>query len=438
MQGWADDVDFANKTVTVEESVVDAQQAVANTGGGRYDDHSATEAKTEKKHKAIEGTRFDVAYDKLVVSVGCYSQTFGTKGVKENAFFLKDVGDARKIRKRVLDCFEIAALPTTSLETQKQLLNIGVVGGGPTGMEFAAELHDLIKEDLIRVYPTLKELPRITVYDVAPTVLSMFDENLSKYAVETYKREGIRVATEHHVEELKMGLPSREMEGGYTLVTKEEGEVGMGMVVWSTGNMMNPFVQKALEKCHRFPSGEAHIAGEKLLSDLANEEWMVTKDAKTGAMVIDDHLRVQLHTRTSTSNEAFPDKEPSKPLATATMTSVFALGDNATLATGPLPATAQTANQQAVWLGKQLNAGTIDTATFSFNNMGIMTYMGNAKGVVQTEGKSGGLMGNLKGRAAWLVWRGAYLSMSVSWRNRVLICVYWFLNWAFGRDISRF
>ena len=40
----------------------------------------------------------------MVVSVGCYSQTFGIEGVRENALFLKDVGDARKIRKRILEC----------------------------------------------------------------------------------------------------------------------------------------------------------------------------------------------------------------------------------------------------------------------------------------------------------------------------------------------
>lgn len=55
----------------------------------------------EKKGK---GKVFEVGYDKLVVSVGCYSQTFGIEGVRENALFLKDVGDARKIRKRILEC----------------------------------------------------------------------------------------------------------------------------------------------------------------------------------------------------------------------------------------------------------------------------------------------------------------------------------------------
>ena len=118
MQGWADDVDFGRKTVTVEESVVDPQQGKA-IAEDRREDHSSGEIKSEKKGLRKQGKRFEVPYDKLVVTVGCYSQTFGTKGVKENAFFMKDVGDARRIRKRVLECFEIANLPTTSEKLRK-------------------------------------------------------------------------------------------------------------------------------------------------------------------------------------------------------------------------------------------------------------------------------------------------------------------------------
>lgn len=54
-------------------------------------------------------------------------------GVKENAFFLKDVGDARNIRTRILECFEAAGLPTTPDAVRKQLLTFCLVGGGPTG-----------------------------------------------------------------------------------------------------------------------------------------------------------------------------------------------------------------------------------------------------------------------------------------------------------------
>ena len=118
MQGWADDVDFGRKTVTVEERLVDPQQGRA-MAEDRREDHSGGEVKSEKEGLRKQGKRFEIPYDKLVVTVGCYSQTFGTKGVKENAFFMKDVGDARRIRKRVLECFEIANLPTTSEKLRK-------------------------------------------------------------------------------------------------------------------------------------------------------------------------------------------------------------------------------------------------------------------------------------------------------------------------------
>lgn len=195
-----------------------------------------------------KGKTFDLTYDKLVVTVGCYSQTFGTPGVKEHAFFLKDIGDARKIRNRLLACFEAAALPTITDEMRKQLLNFAVIGGGPTGIEFSAELHDLINEDLARIYPELIKFHRITVYDVAEKVLPMFDEKLAAYAMAKFKREGIRIKTKHHVEELRSGAPANSTEEQdqyasytavvrkalYTLKVKEEGEVGIGMCVWST------------------------------------------------------------------------------------------------------------------------------------------------------------------------------------------------------------
>ena len=118
MQGWADDVDFRRKTVTVEENVVNPHQGKA-MAEDRGEDQSSGEVTSEKKGLRKEGKRWEVPYDKLVVAVGCSSQTFGTKGVKEHAFFMKDVEDARRVRKRVLECFEIASLPTTNEKLRK-------------------------------------------------------------------------------------------------------------------------------------------------------------------------------------------------------------------------------------------------------------------------------------------------------------------------------
>jgi len=182
-----------------------------------------------------------LGYDKLIVTVGCYSQTFGTPGVREHAYFLKDVGDARKIRNRLLACFEGAALPTTSDEMRRQLLTFAVVGGGPTGIEFSAELHDLINEDMAKIYPELVQYHKIVVYDVAEKVLPMFDEKLASYAMQKFKRRGIDIKTSHHVEGLRRGAPAERstLEDAndyhlYTLKLKEEGEIGVGMCVWST------------------------------------------------------------------------------------------------------------------------------------------------------------------------------------------------------------
>jgi NADH dehydrogenase FAD-containing subunit len=132
IQGWADSVDLFNRRVMVEEAVDDPRLGLAPTGQRRVS------LSTGERVVASKGRVFGIDYDKLVITVGCYSQTFGIPGVREHALFLKDVGDARRIRKRILACFEKAALPTTSDELRRYLLNFAIVGGGPTGIEFAA------------------------------------------------------------------------------------------------------------------------------------------------------------------------------------------------------------------------------------------------------------------------------------------------------------
>ena len=111
--------------MTIQEAVQDPRQTLALTGS-RDEGKDRSEVFAETVQKSRKGQMFDMRYDKLVVSVGCHIQTFGVPGVKENANFLRDVGDARKIRKKLLECFEMAALPTTSREVQNQILNFVV------------------------------------------------------------------------------------------------------------------------------------------------------------------------------------------------------------------------------------------------------------------------------------------------------------------------
>lgn len=70
-----------------------------------------------------------------------------------------------------------------------------MVGGGPTGIEVSAELADLIREDLTRIYPELIRFVQITIYDVAPRILGGFDASLGEYATKKFRRQGINICT---------------------------------------------------------------------------------------------------------------------------------------------------------------------------------------------------------------------------------------------------
>ncbi|KAI2613276.1 FAD/NAD(P)-binding domain-containing protein [Hypoxylon sp. NC1633] len=400
-QGWADDIDFARKTIRVE----------ANTS-----DDLASRTRLAPHHRpdggAGKGETFDVEYDKLVIAVGSYSQTFGIEGVREHANFLRDVGDARKIRMRVLQSFEKAALPITTDEERKKLLHFAIVGGGPTGIEYAAELHDLVHEDLSKTYPDLMKFVSITVYDVAPKVLPMFDKKLADYAMNTFKREGIEVKTEHHLTRLR---PDEDCEGCLKLKIQEYGdeEIGAGIVVWSTGLMQNPLVQKLESKVFKLPTSDS--------------EMQLQKNAKTGGIVTDANLRVHIVPRDVTSEPA-----PSPGQEAAPLPDVYSIGDCTTLSDLRLPATAQVASQQATHLAKRLNAGDVDRKPFRFRNWGTMTYLGSWTAIHQSSADE------LTGWMAWLLWRTAYLTRSMSVRNKITVPFYWAMSWIFGRDISRF
>lgn len=81
--------------------------------------------------------------------------------------------DAQRIRQTVIDCFERASLPNLSEEEKKRTLHFVIVGGGPTGVEFAAELHDFAVEDLALLYPSLKDYVKITLLEAGDHILNM-------------------------------------------------------------------------------------------------------------------------------------------------------------------------------------------------------------------------------------------------------------------------
>lgn len=105
----------------------------------------------EVETTSSDGTKHNiyVPYDKLVIAVGSVSATHGVPGL-DNCFQLKTIADAQGMRRRILDNFEAASLPTTTPEDRKRLLSFVICGGGPTGVETAAEIYDLCQEDIMK------------------------------------------------------------------------------------------------------------------------------------------------------------------------------------------------------------------------------------------------------------------------------------------------
>jgi NADH dehydrogenase len=448
-QGWADDIDFNRKTIRVETNA--AEEAASKT---RVPAPFPSPSETSGLEKEVsisvtqkpKGDIIDIPYDKLVIACGAYSQTFGIEGVREHAHFLRDIGDARRIRLRVLSLFEQCSYPRGSDHLsdadKRQLLHFTIVGGGPTGIEFAAELHDLIRDDLAPIYPDLVPLVSITVYDVAPKVLPMFDQALAGYAMDTFARQNIHVKTEHHLQRLRLAdgdLGWRHNALKIKIAEYGDEEVGAGLVVWSTGLMANPLIAKLVSK-------ELALDGANPPSTDPGTTRHLLRDARTGGIVTDPYLRAR--TATKGGNDVKDDKASSQPGGGGggILEDVYVIGDCAVMENDTtLPKTAQVAAQQASYLARQLNTGhysnnhnshngssTTPKKAFRFRNWGTLTYLGSWKAIHQSQADE------LKGWVAWVVWRGAYLTKSMSWRNKVLVPIYWVVSWLFGRGISRF
>ncbi|KAF6153066.1 hypothetical protein GIB67_034788 [Kingdonia uniflora] len=175
-------------------------------------------------------TKILLDYDYLVITTGAQVNSFSTPGVTEHCHFLKEVKDAQKIRRSVISCFQKADLPNLSQEEKIMKLHFVIAGGGPTGMEFAAELHEFVKEDLVKIYPMVQNLVRIIVVQSGDHILNTFDESVSSFAEQKFQSDGIEEKIGCRI----IGVSEKEI----IVKVKSEGIVSSipyGMVVWSAG-----------------------------------------------------------------------------------------------------------------------------------------------------------------------------------------------------------
>ncbi|CAO3667049.1 unnamed protein product [Rhizopus stolonifer] len=351
-----------------------------------------------------ESTSLTMTYDYLVVGVGASSQTFGIQGVEEYGCFLKEVWDAQKIRSKLMDCIETAAFPGQSTEEIERLLHMVVVGGGPTGIEYAAELHDFLVDDLSAWYPELADKIKITLVEAMPNVLPAFSKQLIDYTESTFKEQSIEIHTKTMVKQVK----EKEI-----VVQKPDGTMDSmpyGLLVWATGNTSRPLIKELIAQ---YPQAQNVRRG----------------------LVVDDWLRM------------------------AGTQDIYALGDCTATKYAP---TAQVAAQQGKYLARlfaQLHATehhqslienvseeerakigrklqkAQDIKPFHYSHQGSLCYIGSDKAIADLPFGPGNLASG--GVATYAFWRSAYVSNLFSARNRWLVITDWTKKTFWGRDISR-
>ena len=183
----------------------------------------------------------EIPYDKLVIAVGAENATFGIPGVREHSCFLKEIGDAQQIRKKIMDCVETATFKDQTPEEVARLLHMVVVGGGPTGVEFAGELQDFFDQDIKKWIPEISDKFHVTLIEALPNVLPMFSKQLIDYTESTFKEEKITIMTKTAVKKVTDTTVEAEATG-------PDGKKSMqimpyGLLVWATGNAVRPVVK---------------------------------------------------------------------------------------------------------------------------------------------------------------------------------------------------
>ncbi|KAI5282480.1 NADH:ubiquinone oxidoreductase, partial [Ascosphaera aggregata] len=231
--------------------------------------HMESDSEVTKNNQTTE-----VPFDMLVVGVGAENATFGIPGVRENSCFLKEVNDAQNIRKRIMDCVETAMFKGQSPEEIKRLLHMVVVGGGPTGVEFAGELQDFFNQDLKKWIPDIHENFHVTLVEALPNVLPMFSKQLIDYTESTFKEEEITIRTKTVVKK----VTDKTIEAEVTLPdgTKEMEHIPYGLLVWATGNSVRPVVRDLMSQIPEQAASRRGLAvNEYLVVNGTENVWAV-------------------------------------------------------------------------------------------------------------------------------------------------------------------
>lgn len=163
--------------------------------------------------------------DYLVLAAGSRPNFFNTPGADQHSFPLYSLDDAERLRSRILQVFEDADRNPTLLD--EGALNFVIVGGGPTGVETAGALADLINDTMKAEYPNLDVVgaSRIYLVDHGKAVLAPFSDKVHEYTATVLREVGVI---------LRLGTGVKEVGSGHVLLS-DDTTIKTRIVVWGGG-----------------------------------------------------------------------------------------------------------------------------------------------------------------------------------------------------------
>ncbi|MBP2635426.1 MAG: yjlD [Firmicutes bacterium] len=314
----------------------------------------------------------EISYDYLIIAPGGTTNFFGMDSIEKNSFGLKTLDEAVTLRNHILHKFELASYEKDSVK-RHSLLTFIVVGGGPTGVESAGALSELIYLVMAKEYPTLnfKEV-RIVLVEASDKVLAAMPEELQEATIEKLIRK--------HVE-VRLCVQVTDYDG--QRLTLKSGEIiPTHTVIWAAG-----------------------IKAASLAATLTGNH------DSAGRIIVNEYLQLPDH----------PE--------------VFAIGDAVHFQqdSRPLPMIAPVAIQQAETACENIAnlLSQKDLHKFTYKDVGSMATIGRNAAVVNM----GSL--KLSGFLAWTMWLFVHILRLVDFRNRFVVFTKWVWEYFFYERLVR-
>lgn len=321
-------------------------------------------------------TGHEIAFDEIVLATGSRTNYFGNETLAEAALGLKDLDEALQLRNHILSCLEraSAAAGEGDDDAMRAWLTFVIVGGGPTGVEFAGALGELFHLVLPAEYPAIpRRSARIILVEGSDRILASFDPALGSYAAATLADRGVEVV-----------LGTLVTDSGDDFVSFADGtRLPTRTLVWSAG--VRP----------------ADVAVD---ADTAR--------SKSGRVVVDDQLRVLGHPH------------------------AYAIGDVASVADGDseLPMLGPPAMQAGRYVAEQIlgrsgpaGRGSEATRRFRYLDKGTMATIGRSAAVAQIGSRI-----RLTGFLGWVAWLFLHLYYLIGFHARARVLAAWALNYIRG------